>query len=507
MARLVPRRRRVTVEGRGRRLTTRANLRFGLATVFGVVVEYVYLVRVNPPAASVDDELPVILATIALVGVIAAVDGVVHMRHLLRPVEAWLTEDRPATPDEREQVLRLPWNMVTRSYLHWVLAAVAFAVVMAALGSPRLAIGRVVLALLVGGVITCALGYLLIEQELRPLTARALSGVPPSRTRRLSLTIRLLLGWAVGSALPVLGILLVLVGPRDVSGNYRVSVTFLCLVVLVVGGLLTWAAAGSVAEPLEDLRDALDEVGDGDLDVTVAVNDGGEIGELQAEFNQMVSGLRERQHLEDLFGRHVGVEVARYALSQSAGLSAQIKHASALFVDLIASTRLATELPPVEMLAMLNSLLDVTVRVVTDHGGWVNKFEGDGALCIFGAPADQPDHADRALRAARVLRTEIAHLAEAWPHLDVGIGVSSGRVVAGNVGAEERYEYTVLGDPVNEAARLTDEAKRTPGRVLAGGATVEAASADERARWAHCGALVLRGRERPSDAYAPAGTG
>ena len=134
----------------------RANLRFGLATLFGVAVEYVYLVRVNPPAASVEDELPVILATIAVVGVIAAVDGVVHMRHLLRPVEAWLTEDRPATPEEREQVLRLPWNMVTRSYLHWVLAAVAFAVVMAALGSPRLAIGRVVLALLVGGVITCA---------------------------------------------------------------------------------------------------------------------------------------------------------------------------------------------------------------------------------------------------------------------------------------------------------------------------------------------------------------
>lgn len=388
-----------------------------------------------------------------------------------------------------------------------MLAAVAFAVVMASLGSPRLAIGRVVLALLVGGVITCALGYLLIEQELRPLTARALSGVPPSRTRRLSLTIRLLLGWAVGSALPVLGILLVLVGPRDVSGNYRLSVTFLCLVVLVVGGLLTWAAAGSVAEPLEDLRDALDEVGDGDLDVTVAVNDGGEIGELQAEFNQMVSGLRERQHLEDLFGRHVGVEVARYALSQQAGLSAQIKHASALFVDLIASTRLATELPPVEMLAMLNSLFDVTVRVVTEHGGWVNKFEGDGALCIFGAPADQPDHADRALRAARELRTEVATLAEDWPRLDAGIGVSSGRVVAGNVGAEERYEYTVLGDPVNEAARLTDEAKRTPGRLLAGGATVAAASEGERAHWAHVGALVLRGREHPSEAYALAAGG
>ena len=73
----------------------RANLRFGLATLLGATLEYIYLVRVNPPAASVEDELPTIPAVIALVLVVSAVDGIFHMRHLLRPVEAWLTEDRP----------------------------------------------------------------------------------------------------------------------------------------------------------------------------------------------------------------------------------------------------------------------------------------------------------------------------------------------------------------------------------------------------------------------------
>ncbi|MCB1015121.1 MAG: HAMP domain-containing protein [Acidimicrobiales bacterium] len=501
--RLVPRRRREQVEGRGRRLTTRANLRFGLATLAGGAFEYLYLVRLNPPSASIDVGPPAVAAMIIGLVVLSAIDWQLNSRRLLRPVEAWLEEDRPATEREREAVLRLPWDMVSRSYLHWVVTAALFAVMMAVLGSTRLAVLRVSLALLVGGLITCALGYFLIERDLRPLTARALTGVPPGRARRLSLTVRLLLGWALGSALPVCGILLVLVGPRDVSGNFRVSVTFLCLVVLIAGGLLMLATAGSVAEPLTDLREALDEVGDGDLDVTVDVNDGGEIGELQAEFNHMVEGLRERRRLEDLFGRHVGVEVARYALSQQAGRSAQIKQASALFVDVIASTRLAVELPPVELLAMLNSLFDVTVRVVTGHGGWVNKFEGDGALCVFGAPGEQPDHADRALAAARELRAEVAALAGEWPRLDVGIGVSSGRVVAGNVGAEERYEYTVLGDPVNEAARLTDEAKRRPARVLAGGAAVAAASAAERRRWEPCGELALRGRDGPTECWAP----
>ncbi|MCB9373524.1 MAG: HAMP domain-containing protein [Microthrixaceae bacterium] len=500
--RLVPRRRREQVEGRGRRLTTRANLRFGLATLAGGAFEYLYLVRLNPPSASIDVGPPAVAAMIIGLVVLSAIDWQLNSRRLLRPVEAWLTEDPPATVEDRERCCGCPGTWSPGRYLHWVLPPP----VQGAHGRSRLAeeaIGRVVLAVLVGGLITCALGYFLIERDLRPLTARALTGVPPGRARRLSLTVRLLLGWALGSALPVCGILLVLVGPRDVSGNFRVSVTFLCLVVLIAGGLLMLATAGSVAEPLTDLREALDEVGDGDLDVTVDVNDGGEIGELQAEFNHMVEGLRERRRLEDLFGRHVGVEVARYALSQQAGRSAQIKQASALFVDVIASTRLAVELPPVELLAMLNSLFDVTVRVVTGHGGWVNKFEGDGALCVFGAPGEQPDHADRALAAARELRAEVAALAGEWPRLDVGIGVSSGRVVAGNVGAEERYEYTVLGDPVNEAARLTDEAKRRPARVLAGGAAVAAASAAERRRWEPCGELALRGRDGPTECWAP----
>ena len=500
----VVRRRSQQVEGRGRRLTTRATLRFAFATITGALLEYVYLVRVNPPSASLDDDLGLVVAMIVVILATSAVDGTVHLRSQLRPVEAWLAEERPATPAEREMVLRLPWNLVARSYSHWAGAAVVFAVLMALLGSSGQAIVRVVMALLVGGLITCAIGYLLMEQTLRPLTARALSGVRPGRARRLSITMRLLLGWILGSALPVCGILLVLIGPRDVSGNLRVSVAFLCLVVLGGGGLLVWVTAGSVAEPLEDLRGALGEVADGDLDAAVPVNDGGEIGNLQAGFNEMVAGLRERRHLEDLFGRHVGAEVASLALQEQAGLSAQIKSASALFVDVIASTRLAVELAPVEMVAMLNALFDATVRVITANGGWVNKFEGDGALCIFGAPVEVADHADRALRSARELRAEVVTLRGRWPELDAGIGVSSGRVVAGNVGAEQRYEYTVIGEPVNEAARLTDEAKHVPARVMAGAGAVGAAGPAERARWVAWGELLLRGHDRPSPGYVPA---
>jgi adenylate cyclase len=216
----------------------------------------------------------------------------------------------------------------------------------------------------------------------------------------------------------------------------------------------------------------------------------------------MVEGLRERQRLADLFGRHVGTEVAQQAIEQGTGVDSEQRDASVLFVDLIGSTALAEVLSPHEVVRTLNAYFDAVVRVVSAEGGWVNKFEGDGALCVFGAPATQPDHAVRALRAARALHGALEQLAPAFPGLDAAIGVSSGVLVAGNVGTEQRYEYTVIGRPVNEAARLTDLAKGRPGRVLASEGAADR-GADELHRWASLGTVALRGQSSPVAIYEP----
>jgi adenylate cyclase len=133
---------------------------------------------------------------------------------------------------------------------------------------------------------------------------------------------------------------------------------------------------------------------------------------------------------------------------------------------------------------------------VNDEGGWVDKFEGDAALCVFGAPALLRDHPTRALRAARRLCAEVTVL-------DFGIGVSSGLAVAGNVGSEARFEYTVIGDPVNEAARLTEPAKGRPVHVLASRRAVDRADADESRHWQPAETLQLRGRPEPTPTYEP----
>lgn len=415
-------------------------------------------------------------------------------------VVTWAIEGRSPTLPERFAVLREPWRQALRPLLLWVLAAVVYGGITALFGATSLTVARVVAGTLLGGVTTCALAYLLIERSFRPLFARVLDGVPDRRPRTPGIRLRLFLTWAVGSGVPLLAQAMVLFLDGDQIPPQALAM--LSLAGLAAGLLATVAVAWSVAEPLDGLRHALARVRDDDLDVGLVVDDGGEVGEVQAGFNRMVDGLRERRQIQDLFGRHVGQEVATHALERGTGLQGEEADASIVFVDIVGSTAMAEVLPPEEVVETLNDFFDVVVRAVDGQGGWVNKFEGDGALCVFGVPGTQPDHADRALRAARLLHLGLSALADRHPGLEAGIGVSSGRVVAGNVGTEARYEYTVIGAAVNEAARLTEVAKGRHVKVLASSDTVRRAAA-EAERWQDVGTVALRGRTAPTAIFAP----
>jgi class 3 adenylate cyclase len=150
-------------------------------------------------------------------------------------------------------------------------------------------------------------------------------------------------------------------------------------------------------------------------------------------FNAMVTGLRERRRLQDIFGRHVGEQVALRALEGGVQLGGELRRASILFVDLVGSTALAETLPPKEVVNRLNRFFAIVVDRVEAEGGWVDKFEGDGALAVFGVPLQQDDHPGRALATAQAIMAAVASAGT-----DVGIGVASGVVVAGNIGTE-RY--------------------------------------------------------------------
>jgi adenylate cyclase len=428
-----------------------------------------------------------------------------YSRRYQRVALAWVREGRE--PDEREHrlTLRLAYSEVIATAVIWVICGLMFGTLNAF--SEKAGWGAVVLAASwLGGETTCALYYLLLERALRPVTALALSSRLPDRPVAPGVTDRLLFAWSLGTGVPVLGVIVVgIVGATkgDVDTEYvAAACIFLGVVASAVGLLATKLVARSIADPVTSVRSALDRVTGGDLDAQVRVEDGSEVGLLQAGFNRMVDGLQERERIRDLFGRQVGEEVARAALRDGARLGGEEREIGAVFVDLTGSTSMALALPPTEVVRLLNRFFRVVIEVVETQGGLVNKFEGDAALCVFGAPVTSADPAGDALCAARRLAER---LDREVPEIGFGIGVSAGTAVAGNVGSESRFEYTVIGDPVNEAARLCDLAKQRSDRLLASEAALRRAGEAEAAEWEVGERTVLRGRLEATSLAAPRG--
>jgi adenylate cyclase len=399
---------------------------------------------------------------------------------------------RPPTDAERRLALAGPVRQLEINALWWGGGAVLFLAVSAPDSWRFAATGAV--SILLGGLVTCTLAYLLSERLLRDSIALTLAGQPPPGPVRPGVGTRLLLAGVLGAGVPFLAIALlalhVLVDRPIAPARLATLVLVLALAGLCVCLIAIRLVARSIADPLDSMRGALASVRAGDTGVSVDVYDGSEVGLLQAGFNHMVAGLREREQLADLFGRHVGVDVARRALRRGVELGGETRPVAVLFIDIARSTELAASTPPAAVVDLLNRFFAIVIDVVTEHSGWVNKFVGDAALCIFGAPVDDPDAATHALAAARVLRERIAAEVQ---EITVGIGVAHGDAVAGNIGAAERFEYTVVGDPVNEAARLSELAKleRT---ALASAAVVALAAAAESFRWQLGGEAGLRGR-------------
>ena len=463
-----------------------------VANLVGAVTVVLLLLGVEDGSGN-SGRTPVLLVAAAFLALAVPAGTVAGLRRQ-RATNRWLVAGREPTGEEARFALRLPVDTARIAGLIWLVGAVLVGTA-AALTFPDPRVGlRTAVAVLLGGVATAGVTYLLVGRAARGVTATALAAHPPAGRPTLGVRARLLLTWGLTSGVPMLGVILLYVDPSNPDGPGKTTVVFLVVVALLVGALSTLLTARAVGQPLRDLRQAVQRVGEGDYDVAVVVDDAGEIGLLQEGVNRMAAGLAERERMRDLFGRHVGTTVAQRALATGASLGGEERTVAALFVDIAGSTSLVRRTGPEEMVGLLNRFFRVVVETIEDEGGLVNKFEGDAALCVFGAPTDHADPAGAALRAARRIGDAVREAGE----VDVGVGVACGRVWAGQVGAASRLEYTVIGDPVNEAARLTDLAKDHPRRAMASEAAVHAAAPAERGHWERAGEVELRGRGEPT---------
>jgi adenylate cyclase len=350
---------------------------------------------------------------------------------------------------------------------------------------------------------------------------------PTPRRARSSIVVRLLAAFVIVSLLPI-AVLAVLsfqeaasdpgsheegssAAASDPHGSLagvpleyvELSVAGVSLGLSVVAALYV---ARTIIRPLRSLEGSMQVVETGNLDAVVAVSTDDEIAHLAAAFNRMVAGLKREALVRDLFGQYVSPEVARLAIEQEGRLEGQVTECTVLFVDIRRFTSLAEVLPPTRLIGILNRYFERMLTVVEAEGGIVNKFGGDSLLAVFGSPLNPTaDHAERAVRAALRMRVALAEfnleqVAEEMPELRVGFGLATGELVAGNIGSARKREYTVIGDPVNLAARLQELTPELGADVLMNATTARGAAGV--ARFRSLGKIEIRGRAEPVEVFS-----
>ncbi|WP_082943807.1 adenylate/guanylate cyclase domain-containing protein [Mycobacterium sp. 1274761.0] len=305
------------------------------------------------------------------------------------------------------------------------------------------------------------------ESTLRPARAAITSGawmgdsLPRSRPAFGTWTNVALLG--VGFAFAVAGAMLGAV--LNVARHGPVLAMVIGGVLVLVIGPSLWAAYSPLLQPIRDLAAGTERVAAGDFSQRLPVVQDDDLGALVASFNRMQAGLAERQRLQAAFGTYVDPVLAARLLEQGDDVfSGERRDVTVMFVDVRDFTPFAEANTAEDTVSRLNALFDIVVPAVVDAGGHVNKFLGDGALAVFGAPNDLVGHADAAVRAAVVIQGLVGE--RFGGALRVGIGINTGPVIAGTIGGGSKLEFTLIGDTVNVAARVEQFTKTTGDPIL-----------------------------------------
>ncbi len=345
------------------------------------------------------------------------------------------------------------------------------------------------------------LHYFALELGMRPIVVRISQSMPgelPGGPSVLPLKWKLLMSLPMVSV--ITGLIVASLSADEQGGilGLGVDVLIVVAVAFTIALEMTILLTRSILVPVHELVRATQSVSKGDLDVRVPITSTDEIGTLARSFNEMVAGIGERERLREAFGSYVGTRVAERVMEKGEMIEGEEIDVSILFADIRDFTAIASNSSPREVVNLLNNFYECIVPVLHKHGGHANKFIGDGLLAVFGAPERHPDHADRALRAAQEILREISD--RFGDELEVGLGINSGKVLAGSVGGGGRLEFSVIGDTVNVASRIEEFTRKTGDRLLVSAETYQRLNDStilERRE-----PVMLKGKDEPIELYA-----
>jgi adenylate cyclase len=252
---------------------------------------------------------------------------------------------------------------------------------------------------------------------------------------------------------------------NQISERPVLAILFGCLAMAFAVPITVGAGFAPSLRPIRDLAEGTDRVAAGDYSQRLPVVQDDDLGALAASFNRMQAGLAERQRLQAAFGTYVDPTLAARLLEQGDDVfTGERRAVTVMFVDIRDFTPFAEANTAEDTVARLNALFEIVVPAVVEAGGHVNKFLGDGALAVFGAPNDLADHADAAVSAAVLIHRLVAE--RFGGELRIGIGINTGVVIAGTIGGGGKLEFTLIGDTVNVAARVEQLTKTTGDGIL-----------------------------------------
>lgn len=288
---------------------------------------------------------------------------------------------------------------------------------------------------------------------------------------------------------------------------YALTILFFAVAVFAIA---TVRLSRSVTYPIAQLSAAADEVAKGNLETIVSVSSKDEIGTLARTFNNMVTGLAEKERVRDLLGKVVSPKIARKLMSEQIEVSGEQREVSVLFCDIQGFTSMSERHAPKEVLLSLNQFFSQVSEIIEKHDGVIDKYIGDAVMAVFGAPQDDPEHAINAVNAGMAICSQanvlIAQLGGSAAEnrdsvCNFGIGIHCGPVVAGNIGSKSRFNYTVIGDTVNVASRLEALAGRSyESRLIVASEIVDRCPG---IKFLQLGTTSLRGRTQPVQIYTP----
>jgi len=231
------------------------------------------------------------------------------------------------------------------------------------------------------------------------------------------------------------------------------------LIVLNLGILIVYLFSKTLTRPIRRLVDATRQIEEGNFNVDIRRTGSDEIGDLTDSFVRMGAGLNEREKIKDAFGRFVNKEVAEKVIRGELKLGGERVTVPVFFSDIRSFTAISEKLEPEEVVEFLNQYLTRMVKCVNETGGIVDKFIGDAIMAIWGTPVSSGNDTESAVNCALMMRTMLMKFNEGRgsakkPVIQIGCGINTGPVIAGQIGSQERMEYTVIGDTVNLASRI-----------------------------------------------------